>query len=207
MKGGFLYPYGRFLSRLLGRLLLRAKATGTDHFPAQGGFILAMNHISLIDPPLIGCWVPRELFFFAKRELFANPLLGWALRNANTVPVRRGAVDRASLDKVAEVLENGFGLMIFPEGTRSRTDDFLPPKPGVGMIAMRAGCPIIVGYVQGSNRVRDCLRRRDRLRVAFGEAFSPQWVRSYPDNREGYAAIAQAVMDRMRQLKKQVAAS
>jgi 1-acyl-sn-glycerol-3-phosphate acyltransferase len=206
MRRGLLYWAGWRLFRYSSRILLRAKVTGAEHVPREGGFILAVNHISYCDPPVVGSWIPRELYFFAKKELFRKPLFGWVLRSVNALPVSRGTIDRAALEMAVDTIRKGFGLTIFPEGTRSRTDEFLPPKPGIGIIASRAACPILVGYVQGTNRLSSCLRWRDKVRIAFGEPFNPDWVASFPSTKEGYQMLAQAVMNRMRELKSQVAA-
>ncbi len=181
----------------------RATRTGVENIPKSGGFILASNHISYYDPPLIGAYCPREIFFFAKEELFVNPFLRFVMMRCNARPVRRGAVDRQSLRTAIGQIKAGYGLTLFPEGTRSKTDDFLPPKAGIGMIARKAVCPIIPVYLSGANRIGDCLRFRDRIRINFGEPISAEWVESQEASKEGYLTIAHTVMDRIALLKKE----
>ena len=196
-----LYYAGWSLTRVISKLLFRITVTGREHFPKEGGFILATNHRSYYDPLLVGSWAPREVYFFAKQELFKNRLFGNIITRTNALPVRRGSIDRNAIELSLNVIKKGFGLTIFPEGTRSKTEGFLDPKPGVGLIAMQALCPIIPGYVHASNNLRDCLKGRDHLRISYGEPFPASWVSSFPSGKESYEAIALAVMERIRQLK------
>jgi 1-acyl-sn-glycerol-3-phosphate acyltransferase len=152
----------------------------------------------------VGGWQRRELYFFAKKELFENRFFGAVIRATNTLPVSRGAVDRRALNLAVEAIQNGFGLTMFPEGTRSRTDQFLPPKPGIGIIATRAGCPIVPTYIHGSNKLSECFKRRERMSIAYGKPLSAEWVTSFPPEKESYKEIAQTVMQRITELKRQV---
>jgi 1-acyl-sn-glycerol-3-phosphate acyltransferase len=135
VKTKLLYYTGWTLTRVISKLIFRIRVSGREHFPSEGGFILATNHISWYDPLLVGSWSPRQVYFFAKQELFRSKVFGFIIRRTNALPVRRGTIDRTALDMSTEVIERGFGLTIFPEGTRSKFDGFLPPKPGVGMLS------------------------------------------------------------------------
>ncbi len=199
-----IYRLGWLAARLTSALIFRSKVTGREFLPTAGGFILASNHISYYDPPLVGSYISRNMYYFGKRELFKQPIIGAILRKVNTLPVRRGTVDRAALDMAVEAVCNGNGLVVFPEGTRSRTGDFLKPKPGVGMIALRADCPIVPVFISGFDRPRDCILGKSRGRISYGEPFSVDWVRSHPADKSGYIAIAEAVMERIGQLRDNV---
>jgi len=199
-----LYWTGRALTRVLSRTLFGWQVTGREHVPPTGGFILAGNHISYYDPNLLGSSISREVYFFGKEELFSIPVVGWAIRRTNAMPVKRGAVDRAALKMAIGTIQKGHGLTIFPEGTRSKTGDFLEPRAGVGLIASHAKCPIVPVYIHGSNRLKECFGRRGQLSVTIGEPFSADWVASFGDNKEGYLDISRAVMARIAELQAQV---
>jgi 1-acyl-sn-glycerol-3-phosphate acyltransferase len=184
--------------------LFRPKITGRENIPRTGGFIMASNHISYYDPPLLGSWQWRELYFFAKKELFLNPIFGKIITICNTLPVSRGTIDRVAISRAVEAIQNGNGLIMFPEGTRSRTKELLKPKPGVGLVAIGAGCPIIPTYLHGANNLKDCLLRRDRLSISWGEPLSADWVKSFAPEKESYRTIAETVMERIAFLKQQV---
>jgi 1-acyl-sn-glycerol-3-phosphate acyltransferase len=185
-------------------VLFRPRISGRENIPRTGGFILASNHISYYDPPLVGSWQRRELYFFAKKELFRNKLFGAIITATNSLPVARGTIDRQALKLAIGVIRAGFGLTIFPEGTRSHTDQFLKPKPGIGIIARGAGCPVVPAYIHGSNKLSDCFRRRERMSITYGEPLSAEWIVSQEEGKSGYFAIASAVMDRIARLRSQV---
>jgi len=206
VKIKILYYTGWLLTRLITRLVFRIRVNGQENFPDEGGFILATNHVSYFDPLLAGSWATRQVFFFAKQELFKNKLFGGIILRCNALPVRRGTIDRHALDLSVDVIKQGYGLTIFPEGTRSKEDGFLEPKPGVGMIALRAGCPIVVAYLHGSNRLRDCFMGRDRLSVTYGRPIEPERFASLTPEKESYKTVARMVMEEIGKIKEQVQA-
>jgi 1-acyl-sn-glycerol-3-phosphate acyltransferase len=195
-----LYANGWFLTRCIATLAFRYQISGQEFIPEKGGFILAVNHISYYDPPLAGSAASRKLYFFAKEELFKNPLFGWILRNVNALPVKRGAFDRRAIQLAIKIIRNGNGLTFFPEGTRSRTGNLLPAKPGLGMVAHHAQCPIVPGNIHGSNRIAACLTGREQLRITFGEPFSAAWVASFDASKEAYLEISRTVLNRIGEL-------
>lgn len=201
MRLKLLFWTGYSLSRFLSWILCRPRISGRENIPREGGFILASNHISYYDPPLVGCWQPRELYFFAKKELFRNKLFGALISAVNSLPVSRGAVDRQALKAAIEVIRAGYGLTMFPEGTRSKTDHFLKPKPGIGIMATRAECPIVPCYIHGTNKLRDCIRGREKMSISYGEPLTAEWIKSLGDSKDAYLTIAQTVMARITDLK------
>ena len=194
------YYFVWLVMRVCSKAVFGIRITGADHIPREGGFILATNHISYYDPPLIGGWCSRGLYFLAKTELF-KPGIGWFLRGLHALPVRRGSVDRRALDTCVEVIQNGRGLLIFPEGTRARQGRFLPAKPGLGMIAMRAGCPIVPAYVHGSNNLAACFKRRERMSLTFGEPLTASEVAAFTSDKQGYLALSNAIMERIGKIR------
>ena len=110
-------------------------------------------------------------------------------------------VDREALRLSFDVIKNGDGLLIFPEGTRSKTEEFLEPKLGIGMMAHKAHCPVIPGYIQGTNKLADSFWGRIRMRMDYGEPISAEWIASQPADKQGYAAIVNEIMNRIRLLR------
>lgn len=198
-----LYYAGLTLTRVISTVIFSIRLTGREHLPETGGFILATNHVSYFDPLLAGSWVPRQVYFLGKKELFENRIFGWVISHTNALPVRRGTFDRHALDLCVNVIKNGYGMTIFPEGTRSKTDSFLEPKAGIGMLAVAGKCPIVPAYIHGSNRLRDCFWRKQRLSITYGEPLSADWVSSFSAEKDSYVAIAKAVMTRIEELKRQ----
>jgi glycerol-3-phosphate dehydrogenase (NAD(P)+) len=132
----------------------RTRRLGREHIP-HGGVILAANHRSFLDPFVIGCCLPRPIYFVAKQELFRNPLLGWFLNCMGAFPVRRGKSDEQSVETSLALLERGQAVVIFPEGTRIRAGSLAKPKRGVGRLALQSGAPVVPIAVTGSERARD----------------------------------------------------
>jgi 1-acyl-sn-glycerol-3-phosphate acyltransferase len=143
---------------------------GRENIPRTGGVIVASNHISFWDPPMLGATIPREVHFLAKEELFSTPILGPLIRSLNSIPIRRGVADLSGLARAIAKLREGGGLLMFPEGSRMRDGELHPARPGVGMIAVHADVPIVPCYVSGSNRPGRWLLRRERVRIWFGAA-------------------------------------
>jgi 1-acyl-sn-glycerol-3-phosphate acyltransferase len=147
---------------------------GEENLPKEGGVLLVSNHISFLDPCLIGDGSPRRTSFMAKAELFENKLLNWLLRGVDCFPVRRGEADTSAIKNVLSQLKEGRCVVIFPEGTRSPDGELLEAEEGAAMLATRTGCPVVPVYVSGTNRMLDRKGRLHRARVsmAIGEPFT-----------------------------------
>ncbi len=162
------------LAKVVIGVVLRAatgwEVTGRDQVPRSGGLIVASNHASFWDPPLIGAVLPREVHFLAKEELFSNPVFGALIRSYNAIPIRRGMVDLSGMARAVETLRRGEAMMMFPEGTRMRDGRLHPARPGVGMMAVNADVPIVPCYISGSGRPGSWLLRKVRVRISFGPA-------------------------------------
>ncbi len=174
-----------------------AKVQGREYIPKDGAFILAPNHISYFDPPLVGSFVPRRVHFFAKQELFKVPILGALIKRTNVHPVKRGVFDRGAITTAVKILKAGNPLAVFPEGTRGVFGEFLDPKPGIGMIARKAEVPIIPCYIEGAEALWHCVFRKRRLRICYGPAISAEWICSLPETKEAWLKIADEVMLRL----------
>lgn len=149
------YNLLRLVVRLILQTVFRWRVRGLENLPASGGLIIASNHISNLDPPLIGCALPlsRRIRFMAKIELFKNPAFRWMITALGAFPVRRGLADRNAIRTAIALLEGGEVVGIFPEGTRSRTGELGRAEAGMGMIAVKAGVPVVPVAVTGTNKI------------------------------------------------------
>jgi 1-acyl-sn-glycerol-3-phosphate acyltransferase len=187
------------------RVITGYRVTGRERVPLAGGVIIASNHISFWDPPLIGVVAPRELFFLAKEELFRTPVLGPFLRSVNSIPIRRGVADLSGMSRAMERLREGAALVMFPEGSRMRDGELHPARPGVGMMAVHADVPIVPCYVSGSDRQRQWLYRGARVRISFGRPYRWQDLAGGESDltpgRALYQRVGNAVMREIAVLK------
>ncbi len=152
------------------------EVVGREHVPPEGPLILASNHLNNADPPAPARAVPRRPTYLAQREMLRWPIIGPAFRAFGAFPVRRGAADLSALHAATEVVNSGAMLVMFPEGTRSRTGGLTRGHPGTALIALRTGAPILPVAVTGTEGVRwpwiFLMPRSVRhVRVAIGEPF------------------------------------
>ncbi len=167
------------------------------HPAARGGgsVLVACNHISGLDPPLVSTALPFEVWFVAKRELFRNPLFARLISALNAFPIRRGTADYEALDRAVDLLRSGRNVLMFPEGTRQTPGRLGKPRWGFGYVAARAERPIVPAFVRGTRDWRPRLLRRQPMEVWVGEPFRAV---SGPDaDREAYRRIGAAAMRRV----------
>jgi len=190
------YSFSRFILFLILKALCRMKVSGQNYIPKKGSFILASNHLSYLDPLVIGIACPRRLSFMARHDLFCNPIFSWWLYKVGVFPVKRESRDPSALKEAIRLLKDGNVLLVFPEGTRGREGSFLEPQPGIGFLADKAGVPLIPAFVKGTGRALskdDKFIRPHKISVYFGEQISLE-------RRMPYQEIAKKIMESIRQL-------
>lgn len=151
------------------RVLWRRRVFGLENVPRSGRIILAANHASLADPPLVGSSIPRPVFFMAKQELFDVPVFGWVIKQLNAFPIRRVERDVGAFKMAQRILAGGSALILFPEGTRSKDGNLGRARPGVGLLAIRTGAPVVPVYVHNGHKAASLAP----LTVVFGAPLSP----------------------------------
>jgi 1-acyl-sn-glycerol-3-phosphate acyltransferase len=210
---GAMRPWYRFVhltAFALARIFCGLRVHGLENLPAPP-FIVAANHISLFDPPILGGVVPYEVAFMAKVELFRKPLLGPLIRSLNAFPVKRGLPDREAIDRALETLRGGRALILFPEGTRDRSaGPIRAPKSGVGLFAVSAQLSVVPVYMEGTNRFSRALLRAPRFRVTFGTPIAPPPAPPAGDldaRRLAYEAVASAWLEAVEALRERAGAS
>lgn len=146
---------------------LGLKVEGRENIPDTGAIIVAPNHKSYWDPPVIGvAFHNRVIHYMAKEELFKNPIFGWMIRQFGTFPVKRGTVDRTAVRQAVRELKSGNPLGIFPEGTRIRREGLGRFHSGMASLALMTGTPVIPVAVLGS---MDLPKRNGPLAVLIGK--------------------------------------
>jgi cytidylate kinase len=201
-----------FATRCFLRVVTHVRIEGLERLPATGAVILAANHASNIDPLVIGAWFTsalrtRRIHWMGKKELFSWPIFGWIAANGGIHPVDRGTGDVEAYRLATKILESGFVLMIFPEGTRSPTGAMQEAKDGMATLAMRTGAMIVPIGVNNTDAVWPKGHKypipipRRTVTYRVGEPFTvADLALPVADRRAAKAAVTRAVMGRIAEL-------
>jgi 1-acyl-sn-glycerol-3-phosphate acyltransferase len=138
-----LYLVGHIVCRAVARAGFNFSVYGRENLIEDGPAIVASNHQSYLDPPLIGCAHQRELHYLARKTLFDHKILGWFLRRVNAVPVDRDRGDIAAIKTIIRLVKEGHRIIIFPEGTRSLNGQLQQARSGLGMVIVKTGAPVV----------------------------------------------------------------
>jgi len=198
--------------RIGARALGNVQVDGLEHIPRTGPVILAANHISNLDPVVAGAWITlalhrRRIHWLGKRELFDWPLFGIVAASGGVHPVDRGNADVEAFRLATRILESGFVLFAFPEGTRSPSGELQEAKDGIAMLALRTGSQVVPIGINGSDATwpkgmklpRPFPRRTITVRI--GEPFRVQDVIPADAERKAQKSLAtRAIMGRIAEL-------
>ena len=197
-----LYWFGWFLYKCFFDMIYRRSVTGSENIPRTGGVIIASNHMSFADPPLVGSSIPgRPLFFMAKQELFRFPVFGWILKRVHAFPVRRGEQDIKAFRQAIDILKDGNMLLLFPEGTRIRAGKTFEHKPGAGFLVSKTRVPVVPALITNSDK----MGKFKKISVRFGK---PMYFETSKDTgpghgsrRDDYIGMSQKIMNAITELK------
>jgi 1-acyl-sn-glycerol-3-phosphate acyltransferase len=138
------------ISRLIYATYFRWRTYNPERVPLEGPVVLASNHASYLDPTLVGAALHRVIHYLAREDLFTVPLLGWALPRLHVVPVDREGGGAKGLKAILERLLSGAGIILFPEGTRTRDGLLQPARAGIGLTVIKSSCPVVPVRVFGT---------------------------------------------------------
>lgn len=199
---GILYWIGHTASRIAARFLFSMRVENREHLDRQpeGGLIVASNHVSFLDPPLVGGSFRRPIYYFARKTLFDHPVARFILPRVNALPVNQARPELSILKRVIQLLRGGETVLIFPEGERSRDGELrMQGQPGVGMIVSKAEVPVLPvrlfgpekALPRGSKRIR-----RHPVTLVVGEPveFDDILEDESMSTKEKYKGIADRIM-------------
>jgi 1-acyl-sn-glycerol-3-phosphate acyltransferase len=185
------------------KLLFRLKASGTEHLPREGGYVLSANHLSNLDPWPLGLplFPRRQIRFMAKAELFRSPLRP-ILKHGGAFEVRRGEGDTTAIGTAVQLAREGEVVAIFPEGTRRKKGMVKKhqarPHTGAARVALEAGVPLIPAAIAGTDKIT----KLGPLRVAYGPPVQLDDLREGRDMREAAQVGTERLMAAIRELEK-----
>ena len=202
-KKWILYSILHAIGRFLFKLFFRVEVSGSENIPETGPVLIVPNHLSFLDPPLIGVAAPRRLHYMTIDIVAGFFFIGNLCRRTGAFPIKRGGVGIRGMKKALEILKDKEAVLIFIEGKRSPSGRLLKPKSGVGMIAYRSGAVVIPTLIIGSNRAlpygSKFIRPR-KIRISFG---SPLTIERFSQLRakEAYRVISNEIIDRIKEMQ------
>ncbi|REJ09743.1 lysophospholipid acyltransferase family protein [Halobacillus trueperi] len=188
-----LYKLGKALCSVILYPMYRIKIVGKKNIPAEGPVIICSNHISNVDPPVVGITSSRNIYFLAKEELFKNPVIGGILKKVHAFPIKRGMRDRNALRKGLDILKEGHALGLFPEGTRQKNGEIGKGLAGAGFFALRSEAAIVPCAIIGP------YKKFKKLKVVYGE---PIDMTEYREQKASAQVVTDRIMEEIRQLHK-----
>ncbi len=197
------YRIGWTLFRAVYATYFRWRVFGAEQVPLEGGVILASNHASFLDPPLVGAGIKRDINYLARESLFRFPGIGALLRSWNAVPVDRDGGGAKGLKTILDRLLNGNGIILFPEGTRTKDGKLLPARSGIGLTVIKSTAPVVpvrvFGTFEAYGRNHKFPRPR-RIAVKYGRPMNFEVLRAEAKTcdkarlKEIYQQVADEIM-------------
>ncbi len=158
----YLYRAVLFFAWCFFKIFYRHKVYGLEHFYGKAA-IIASNHSSNLDPPILAISWPEEVHFLAREGLFKNAVFGWLIRKLNSHPVSGDAGDVVVFKLICSLLNEGKKIILFPEGTRGWKDELGVLKPGIAMLVSRSKTAVVPAYVHGTFKIWNRKRKFPRL--------------------------------------------
>lgn len=151
--------------KLVSKIIFRIRFVGKENVPKTGGIIIASNHYNTFDPGFISVSMVRKIHYMTKEEKFAKPYPNWLYTHVNAFPIKRGESDKKAVEYSNKIVQEGYALGIFPEGTRS--EDCVPkaPKAGVALIAREAKADVIPVSIYSDGKAK----LFSKITVRFGK--------------------------------------
>jgi 1-acyl-sn-glycerol-3-phosphate acyltransferase len=189
------------------KICFSLRSYGTEHVPPDSdprGVILAPNHASFLDPPILGVTLGRPVTYLAKEYLFKKPVVGWALESCGALPISSGAEDFRTIREIVRGVKNGACVVIFPEGTRSVDGELKAGESGIGFVAMKSAAWVVPTYIEGTfeafPRGQKMFKCRP-VKVHYGEPFVPAQDEAILKAQDPYAAVSARIMVEIKKLK------
>lgn len=185
-----IYWIAHAIFTIISKLFFPVTVLGRENIPSCGSYILASNHLSNLDPMILGIASGRRLSYVAKKSLFKSKLAKFFLPRFGAFPINRSATDIGALKEALKRLKFKYGLVIFPEGTRKARQTEKTIQPGIGFIASKSGVPVVPAFIRGTGDVMppgSKTIKRGRVSVCFG-------VPQVYSGQKDYPQIARLIM-------------
>lgn len=194
------FRFARMLCRIFCRLFFRLRVYGLENVPDRDALVLVCNHQSYLDPVFCGIHLKRHLYFLARDTLFKNRFFGWLISSVNTIPVKRGQADLKAIKTVVAKLEEGSGVCLFPEATRTSDGKISSFKPGFGLLCRRGRAAVVPVAIDGAfecwPRHKKMFSPGKEITVCYGECMTAEQVKNMNDRQ-----LAEKLTNTLRQMQ------
>jgi len=197
----FWYLLGYSLSKAIAKTFFSYRVIGAENMIEEGPCIIAANHCSYLDPPLVGVACKRAIHYLARKTLLDWPILGPIFPQLNVIPVDQDNPERSALMGIIRVVRGGGAALIFPEGSRSLDGHIQDSQPGIGLVVAKTGAPVVPVRVSGSFEAFPRERgfpRRVPINVIIGKVL--RFDEIVVDGRDAYQKTSDRIMDAVAQL-------
>lgn len=195
------YGFFHYFTLGLYQAFFRGEVVGLENLPSTGPFLIASNHASHLDPPIVGCQIARQMRFFARKTLWNSRLSSWWLDRTECIPVDRDSGDVGAIRRVLQALHEDRAVVLFPEGTRSHDGHLQKPKAGVGLMACKTGVPVVPCRIYGSFAA---FGKGDKIpnlgtpvTVVFGQPINAAEYDEPAAGKERYQIASQRIFERI----------
>ena len=199
------YQFSPRLFKLFLLLWNRLRISGADYIPDRGGVLMASNHASFLDPPVVGVgYRGRPIHFMARDTLWDSKFGSWWMTHVGCIPVSRGTGDMKALRLTIKALKAGQAVSMFPEGTRTEDGELQGAKGGIGFIIEKSGCVVVPAYIagtyaahpKGTKFIKPC-----KVSITYGKPITQADFQALGTGREAYEKHAALIMQRIAELK------
>ena len=196
------YTFCYWSTQILLKLMFRLKVTGKENLPRRGGCIIASNHLSYLDPLVLGAGCPRQVYFMARKTLFRNRLFAKLITSLDVFAVNEKGIGLGAIKESLKRLSEGRVVGLFPEGSRSKDGHLQAAKWGVGFLALKADVPVIPARIIGTDRALPIGAKFVRfkpVRLYFGRSL--KFEKDSPAEKQNdYSEVSRLIMEKITSL-------
>ncbi len=203
MLNAIVYHISRMTFKIVLILFFRFKVEGRENIPKRGPFIIAGNHTSYMDPPIVGAVTRRRFHFIASDHLYKNKLMGWWIMAGGGIRVKKGESNHIAMRRILNYLKKGKPIAMFPEGTRSEDGKIKEPLSGIGFLALKSGVPVVPCLIKGSEKALPKGARSFKsssVSVYVGKPIEAKDFKYEGDKKEAYRLFSRKIMNNIARL-------
>ena len=199
------YRITKFILFVFFKILFRLQVFGKNNFPSVGGFIVAANHLSYLDPVVVGISSPRNLHYLAREDLFGNKVFGFLLSHLGAIPLKRDSTkDIGALKKAFSLLAKKKGVCVFPEGARSLSGKLQKLQAGIGLLAIKSRCPVVPVLIVGTDKALPVKAKFIKLEKVIAYVGKPIFPPQVSDDHEDFENFTHKIEDSLKELEYRV---